>query len=130
MPGRQGNDSLSANTQRGDKPWLVTTNTGASVVIARPDITVGLPKREMTQPYVLQMASGKTLPILKEALTELTLEQCSLTTWVFLAIIIDKLILGLDVLRTRDVSVDSGCNLQMGKVVLKGMTMFIPLHEG
>jgi hypothetical protein len=38
------------------------------VLIAIPDITAGLLKRELSRPYVLQMASGKTHPLLKEAL--------------------------------------------------------------
>jgi hypothetical protein len=48
MPGRQGNDSLNAEAQIGNNPWLMTTGTGASVIISRLDIIVGLPKREVT----------------------------------------------------------------------------------
>jgi hypothetical protein len=42
---------------------------------AGPDITAGWPKRNQSQCYMLQTASGETLPILKEALMELTLGQ-------------------------------------------------------
>jgi hypothetical protein len=51
-----------------DKPCLVTMDTRASVTITRPDITVGLPNREPSQPCILQMVSRETLPVLKEAL--------------------------------------------------------------
>jgi hypothetical protein len=38
----------------------------ASVMLTKLDITTVLPEREMTQPYVLQMASRETIPILKD----------------------------------------------------------------
>jgi hypothetical protein len=38
----------------------------ASVTIVRLDIIIVLPERELTQPYVLQMASWETIPILKD----------------------------------------------------------------
>jgi hypothetical protein len=53
----------------GDKPYILTTDTKASVMITRPNITAGLPEREdtqVTQPYIPHMASGNTLPILKK----------------------------------------------------------------
>jgi hypothetical protein len=52
----------------GDKPCLVTINIRASVTIARPSITSGFPERKPNQCYILQMASGETLLILKETL--------------------------------------------------------------
>jgi hypothetical protein len=51
----------------------VTNNTGASVTIARPDMVVGQPERKPSRAYVLQTASGETIPVLKEALVELSL---------------------------------------------------------
>jgi hypothetical protein len=50
----------------------VTTDIGESVMITRLDITTGLPKRDLTMPYVLQMASEEILPIVKEVLVKLT----------------------------------------------------------
>jgi predicted aspartyl protease len=96
MSARKGNDSLNMEGQIGDKSCLMTIDTGASVTIVRLDITAGLPVRELTRPYVLQMLSGKTLLILKEALVELTLGHCPLTTWLFVTKVTDEFILGLD----------------------------------
>lgn len=59
--------------QAGVTTCLVTTDNGPSIATARPDIT-GLPERKVTQPYILQMASGKTLPALNEVLVKVTLE--------------------------------------------------------
>jgi hypothetical protein len=42
-------------------------------MIIWPDITAGLLKRELTQLYVLEMASGETLTVLKGVLIGLTL---------------------------------------------------------
>jgi len=84
----------------------VTIETGASVTIARPDIVAGKPERKPSRAYVLQTASGETLPVLKEALVELTLGQRALRIWVFVVEVTDEFILGLDVLRAYDASVD------------------------
>jgi hypothetical protein len=43
------------------------------VTIARPDIVAGLPARKPNLPYVLQTASGETIPVMREAHVELTL---------------------------------------------------------
>jgi hypothetical protein len=56
----------------------------------------------------VQTVSGKTLPILKEAFVTLTLGRCPLEIWIVVADITYELILGLDVLRAYDVSVDLG----------------------
>jgi hypothetical protein len=56
----------------------------------------------------LQTASGETIPVLKEAFVELNLGRRVLRLWVFVAEITDKFILGLDVLRAYDASVDLG----------------------
>jgi hypothetical protein len=86
----------------------VTIDTGASATVARPDIVAGLPERELSRPYVLQMASGETIPVVKEACVELTIGQRTLRSWVFVADITDNFILGLDILRAYDASVDIG----------------------
>ena len=89
----------------------MTIDAGASVTIARPDIVAGRPERKPSRAYVLQTASGETLPVLREALVELTLGQRALRIWVFVAEVTDEFILGLDVLRAYDASVDLGRHL-------------------
>jgi hypothetical protein len=74
---RQGDDSLRTR----DKSRLVTKDIGIAVTISRPDITEGLPEREMTRLYVPQMTSVETLPVLKEEFAELPLGRSPLTTW-------------------------------------------------
>jgi predicted aspartyl protease len=86
----------------------VTIDTGASATVARPDIVAGLPERELSRPYVLQTASGETKPVAKEARVELTMGRRTLRSWVFVADIKDDSILGLDILRAHDASVDIG----------------------
>jgi hypothetical protein len=71
---RRGNGSLNAKGWIRDKSCPVTTDT-ASLMIIRPDITTGLPERELTQPYVLETVSGETLTVLKGVLVELTLQR-------------------------------------------------------
>jgi len=100
------------------KPCRVIIDTGESVSIARPDIVAGLPARKTTRSYSLAMASGQTIPIDKEALVELTLGRCVLNVWVFVADIVDDFILGLDVLRAYDASVNVG----QGTLRLRGET--------
>jgi hypothetical protein len=51
----------------------VTIDTGAFVTVARPYTVVGLPERKPSRQYVLQVVSGQTIPVVKEALVELTL---------------------------------------------------------
>jgi hypothetical protein len=78
------------------------------VTVVRPDIAAGLPEREPSTKCALQTASGETLPILKEAFVTLTLGRRPLEVRVFVAAITDELILGLDILRAYDASVDLG----------------------
>jgi hypothetical protein len=54
------------------------------------------------------MASGETMPVVKEARVELTMGHCTLRSWVFVADIADDFSLGLDILRANDASVDIG----------------------
>jgi hypothetical protein len=71
----------------------------------------GLPEREPSTKCALQTASGETLPILKEAFVTLTLGRLPLEIWVFVADLTDELILGLDILRAYDASVDLGSQM-------------------
>jgi hypothetical protein len=49
------NDSLNTMGWIGDKSCLLTTDSGASMATARPDINAGIPKRELTRLYVLEL---------------------------------------------------------------------------
>jgi hypothetical protein len=91
-----------------EKPCRVTIDTGAFVNDARPVIVVGLPERRPGRQCVLQVGLGRTIPIVKEALVELTLGQRAVNIWVFVADIRDEFIPGLDILRAYDESVDVG----------------------
>lgn len=71
MSAKQGHDTLNTKGERGEKSCLVTTDTGESVMTARPDITKGLPKRDLTTMYILLMVSRETLPILNKKLVQL-----------------------------------------------------------
>jgi hypothetical protein len=102
------NTSLVTQGWVGDKPYQVTVDTGAYVTIARPDIAAGWPERQPNPHFMLQTISGGSLPILKEVLLTLTLGRRPLLMWVFAANITDELILGLDILRAYDASVDIG----------------------
>jgi hypothetical protein len=90
----------------GDKPCLVTVDTGAYVTVVRPDIAAGWPERQLSQRFKPQTVSGERLPILKEAFLTLTLGRRPLKIWVFVANITNELIFGLDILRAYDASVD------------------------
>jgi hypothetical protein len=59
----------------------------------------------------LQTDSGETIPVLKEALVDLTPGQRALSFCVFVADVTDKFILGLNVLRAYDASVNLGRHL-------------------
>jgi hypothetical protein len=92
----------------GDKPCLVTVDTGAYVTVARPDIAAGRPERQPDQRFSLQTASGEALPILKEVFLTLTLGRRPLKIWVFVAYMTNEFIMGLDILRASDASVGLG----------------------
>jgi hypothetical protein len=92
----------------GDKPCLVTVDTGAYMTVARPDIAAGWPERQPKPGLVLQPVSGEVLPILKEVSLTLTLGWRPLKIWVFVANITDELILGLDILSAYNASLDIG----------------------
>jgi hypothetical protein len=94
----------------------VTIDAGVFVTLARRDIVVGLPGRRPGRQCVVQVGSGRTIPVVKEALVELTLGQRALKIWVFVADVTDEFILGLDILRAYDASVDVGRHvLRMGQ---------------
>jgi predicted aspartyl protease len=67
---REYKGRLTADGWIQEKPCRVTVDTGASATVARPDIVARLPERELSQPYVLQTASGETMPVMKEAHSE------------------------------------------------------------
>jgi hypothetical protein len=50
IPALRRDDSLFTNGWIGDKPCHMTTDTGVSVKITRPDIAIGLPKRKPSKP--------------------------------------------------------------------------------
>jgi hypothetical protein len=60
---RKCDNSLNAEEWIEDIPCIVIIENGASGTKTKPDITPGLPKRELTKPYFLQMSAGKTLPV-------------------------------------------------------------------
>jgi hypothetical protein len=63
------------------------------VTTDRTDITTQLPKKKLIWLIILQMASKKTLPVLKESLVEPILGRQPLTTWVSFTKISGKYIL-------------------------------------
>jgi hypothetical protein len=65
----------------------VTIDTGAFVTVAKPDITAGLPERELSMHCALLTASVETLLILKEPLVKLRTRRP--TTLIYVASIID-----------------------------------------
>jgi hypothetical protein len=92
----------------GDKPCLLTIDSGVYMTVPRPDITAGWPKIQPNQSYMIQTVSGEGLPILEEVSLTLTLGLRPLEIWVFVANITNKFILGLDIMREYDASVDLG----------------------
>ena len=68
--------------------------------------SAGLPKRVKLPKFILQVASGETLSILKEALVTLTMGWRPLTTWVLVADITDEFVLAFNVLRAHSASVE------------------------
>jgi hypothetical protein len=115
--------TLTADGWVQEKPCRVTIDTGASATVARSDIVAGLPERELSRPYVLQTASGETIPVVKEAHVELTMGRRTLRSWVFIADIKDDFILGPDILRAYDASVD------IGRLVLRLGRDEVPVRE-
>jgi hypothetical protein len=71
------------------------------MTITRPDINAGLPKRDSPTQRALQMSSGDTLPILKEAFVKLTVGRYPLITWVVANITVE-FILELNVMHAHD----------------------------
>jgi hypothetical protein len=102
-------EKLNAEGRIGGKKCLVASDAGALVRVSLSDITAGLPEMDPTTPYVLQMTTGQTLPILKKALVKLPLGRRPLTTWVFVTNIAGEFTQGLNALRARDKYVDLRC---------------------
>jgi hypothetical protein len=104
---KNADPSLVTQGWVGDKPCLVTADTGAYVTVARPDIADGWPERQPNQRFTLQTVSGEAFPILKEVFLTLILGRRPLKIWVFVADI-TEFILGLDIMHAYDASVDIG----------------------
>jgi hypothetical protein len=51
------------------------------VTVARPDIVVELQERRLGRQCALQVGSGRTIPVLREALVKMTLGQRDLKIW-------------------------------------------------
>jgi hypothetical protein len=71
-----------------------------------PYTATGWPGRQPNQRYTPQTVPGVTRPILKEVFLELNLGRRLLKIWIFVANIRDESILGLDILRAFDASVN------------------------
>jgi hypothetical protein len=122
--------SLNAKCLIASKSYLVMPRI--SMRIARPDITAGLHERE---PTCSADDIRGALPVLKEVPVELTLWQHSLRTWVFVAMIVNEFILGLDALHTHTVFMGvEQCVPQLGEQEVQlgilGCDVIIPLHDG
>jgi hypothetical protein len=76
----------------------MTIDTGAVVPVTQTDIVAGLPEREQSPKFALQVASGETLLILKEVLVTLTQGRHLLTTWIFVANIAEEFNMFLQIL--------------------------------
>jgi hypothetical protein len=68
-------------------------------------------ERKLSRAYVLQKASGETIPVMEETPVELTLGWQALRISVFVTEVMDEFILGLDVLRAYDASMYLGHHL-------------------
>jgi hypothetical protein len=98
----------------GHVPSLVSVDIGAPMTLASPHVTAGLPERN-SRIGSLTTASGEIITITKEAYVNLTLGKYSIRIWVPVASIAEEFILGLDMLRAHNASVDFGrCVLCLG----------------
>jgi hypothetical protein len=104
----EADPSLVTQGWVGDKPCLVTVDTGAYITVVRPDLAAGWTERQLNLRFKLQTVSGEALPVLREVFLSLTLGRRQLKIWVFVANITKEFILGLDILRAYDASVDIG----------------------
>jgi hypothetical protein len=102
---KDGYNSLHAKGLIGGKAYVMTNDTGASVMVVRRDIAIGLPERDPPMKCAVP-ESGETLTILKEALMTLILGQHQQTTWVFVTNIINDFSRGLNIMHVHDASVD------------------------
>jgi hypothetical protein len=89
-------ESLIAEALMQGKSCRATIDTGTSVTIAQSDIVSGQPQRKTNRAYVLQTASGESIPLMMEALVGLTVGRRALRFWVFVADVKDEFIIGLD----------------------------------
>jgi hypothetical protein len=98
-------DRLVADGWMEERPCRVTIDTGVSATAARPDNVVELPEKGAGRQCVLQVGSVRTIPVVREALA---LGQMSRKIWVFVADISEEFILGLNILRAYQATVDVG----------------------
>jgi hypothetical protein len=83
----------------------------------KPDIVVGQPERKPSRQCHLEVVSRQTIPVVKEAVTELTLGQRTLRIWVFVADRCKCAIAANDVFRFLDTFSKKLCLLS-GQVTL------------
>jgi hypothetical protein len=66
--------------------------------------------RHRRRQCILQVGSGRTIPVVREALRGLTLGQRALNIWVFIGDVREEFILGLGTPRAYHATVDVGCH--------------------
>jgi hypothetical protein len=88
---------------------MTTDTILTSVMIAGPDVTMGLPKRANLAVYPADGVWGDP-PCLEEGTGGGDAGEHSLHTWVFVAKNTDKFISGLDVLHANYTPTDYGCH--------------------
>jgi predicted aspartyl protease len=99
----------------GEKPCVVSVDTGASSTIVSPQMAEGLPIRVPASVTYLQSVSGDAVPVLQEALVKLTLGKYHLVSWALVAETTEEFTLGIDVMHAHGVILDLRRNiLQLG----------------
>jgi hypothetical protein len=74
------------------------------------------PRESQAETTFSQTVSGEAIPVLKEALFDLTLRWWALAIWVFVAEVTQEFIVGLDILRAYNESLELGHHLlRMGR---------------
>jgi hypothetical protein len=76
-----------------------------------------------------QMASGQNLLTLKESLMELTLRQSPIHIFVLATEVVEKFILGVDILHTYDAFVDLGCHAVAGSGISIAIEPKTPVYR-
>jgi hypothetical protein len=84
----------------------MTVDTRVYVTVTRTDIAAVWPVRQLNQRYTLQTVYGEACPILMAIFLTPTLGRRSIQILVLIANIVNEFILGLDILRAYDASMD------------------------